>query len=333
MKNYFEILLLFSMLIFLGCESKPSEASQAPVDATNSPSEATSTSPNPSKNIPQSFQTKQLPTKHECTAKGKLMEGNELFIPNEQLWACIVADDITRDSDFGDSYRILDVYDTKDCKRISRKVLPINNSPDFPWYIFEKTFEEKNKVLCTSGFEFTYCFDVENRSLLPQMAPKYLLPREAMDAQSGMPLGMRVYENYLFGCVRDFGFYAFDLSNKKAVKNFLPAAEYHLKAENVYHSFFLLPLNNNTYQAILPTIDQNTGAIAFTPLFQHPMQINPVIAKNVQNNRFQIFKNEDAKNDSRIAIDLLKKKQIALPAAVANKPVGVILDYLKKSDK
>lgn len=330
MKNYFVILLFFSLLTFLACESKPNGISQATAD-TSQPSEAGSTTVD--KKTSDTTKVMPLPTEHDCTAAGKPMEGNELFLPQEQLWVCIVADDISRDPDFGDSYRILDIYDTKDCKRITRKVLPVNNSPDFPWYIFEHSYNEKHRVVCTAGFEFTYCFDAENRMLLDQMKPEFLLSRRATDAQSGMPLGMGMHKNYLFGCTQDNGFYAFNLSDKKAVKPFLPVAEYHLKSKNLYHSLFLVPATDNTYQAIIPAIEPNTGVLFYNALFKNPIQINPFVAKNVQNNRFQIFRDESSKENLRIAIDLLNKKQVNLPATIASQPVGAILDYLKRTTR
>ena len=226
------------------------------------------------------------------------------WIPKEQLWVCIVADDITRDMDFGDSYRVFDVYDTKNCRQIKRKVLPVNNSPDFPWYIFQNTYEEKNQVVCTSGFEFTFCYDVENRELLPRMKPDYLLPRTALDAQSGMPLSMAIYDRYLFGYAQDLGFFAYDLTNKKKVENFLPVAEYHLKKDNQFYPLFLIPVGNKKYQAVIPSIDMNNGAINISPLWKTPLIVDPVVAKNVQNNRFQIFTDLASKNKSKVAFDL-----------------------------
>ncbi len=316
------ILVVISALLF-GCKTEPSAPS------------ANAIVPEIADTVPVRKPQKSpvVPTSHNCTVKGKLMEDNELWIPKEQLWACIVADKITHDQDFGDSYRIFDIYDTQNCRQISRKVLPVNNSPDFPWYIFQNTYEEKNQVICTSGFEFTFCYDVENRVLLPRMKPGFLLPRTALDAQSGMTQSMSVYERYLFGYAQDLGFFAYDLTNKEKIEKFLPIAEYHLKKDNQFYGLFLIPADNQKYQAVIPSINMNDGAITISPLLASPRTIDPVVAKNVRNNRFQIFTDLASPDKMKIAFDLQKGKLVKLPADIARLPVGKILDYLKKQGR
>jgi len=209
------------------------------------------------------------------------MDDNDFWLPKEQLWLCIVADTMTHDQDFGDSYRIFDIYNTETCQQMERHILPVNNSPDFPWYIFQNTYEEKNQVVCTSGFEFTFCYDVENRELLSRMKPTFLLSRTSLDAQSGMTLNMAIYD----------------------------------------------------HQAIIPTINMGDGNITITPLLPAPLAINPVIAKRVQNNRFQILTDLASKDKTKIAFDLQKKIRIDLPANMATQPVGKVLDYLKEQSR
>jgi len=277
--------------------------------------------------------TSGIPPSHDCTVRGKMVEENDFWIPEEQLWICIVADNITRDVDFGDSYRIFDVYDTKNCSRLNRKVLPVNNSPDFPWYLFQNTYEEKNQVICTSGFEFTFCYDVENRKLLSRMKPEFLLPRTALDAQTGLTLSMAVYDSYLFGYAQDLGFFAYNLADKKNVKTFLPISEYHLKKDNQFHSLFLLPSGNKTYQAIIPTLDLNEGKISLSTLWKKPISVDPLVAKNVRNNRFQILTDLRSPNKTKVALDLEKQKSVDLPAKISTASVKEILNYLKTKSR
>lgn len=319
------VLVVFSVLLFLLCcksEPAPSSASSIlpkTVDTiTNKKSEVSALT---------------IPTSHDCSVKGQLMDDNDFWLPKEQLWLCIVADTMTHDQDFGDSYRIFDIYNTETCQQMERHILPVNNSPDFPWYIFQNTYEEKNQVVCTSGFEFTFCYDVENRELLSRMKPTFLLSRTSLDAQSGMTLNMAIYDRYLFGYAQDLGFFAYDLTNKKKVENFLPAAEYHLKKDNQFHPLFLIPEGNKKYQAIIPTINMGDGNITITPLLPAPLAINPVIAKRVQNNRFQILTDLASKDKTKIAFDLQKKIRIDLPANMATQPVGKVLDYLKEQSR
>ena len=257
-----------------------------------------------------------------------MVEENDFWIPEEQLWICIVADNITRDPDFGDSYRIFDVYDTKNCSPVKRKVLPVNNSPDFPWYLFQNTYEEKNKVICTSGYEFTFCYDVENRELLPRMKPAFLLPRTALDAQSGLTLCMETYDQYLFGFAQDLGFFAYDLTDKKNVKPFLPTSEYFYKKDNQFHSLFLLPNGDKTYQAIIPKLDINEGKISLSSLLEHPIRLNPLVAKNLRNNRFQIFTDLSSSNKAKLAFDLQEQTVINLPEKLKTASKEEIANFL-----
>ncbi len=323
MKKHIILVILGGFLSLLSCKSEPT-----PTTGSSTPAKTVDAIPKKANKI-----AAVIPTSHDCVVRGKLIDDNDFWIPEEQLWICIVADDITRDQDFGESYRILDVYDTEKCSQIKRKVLPVNNSPDFPWYIFQNTYEEKNQVVCTSGFEFTFCYDVENRTLLPRMKPDYLLPRTSLDAQSGITQCMEVYDHYLFGHSQDLGFFAYDLNDKKEVKNFLPAAEYHAKKVNKFNSLFLVPVGNKKYQAVIPNLNLNNGKITITPLLKTPLVVDPLIAKNVQNNRFQIFTDLESPNGSKVAFDLQEKVLVNLPANVATLPVGKVLAYLKGQKK
>ncbi len=322
MKNHI-ILFIFGALLSLlfSCKSEPTTDTATVSSPTSKVVDTISNKTNKPAAV--------IPTSHDCVVRGKLMEDNNLWIAKEQLWICIVADNITRDQDFGDSYRIFDIYDTEKCSPIKRKVLPVNNSPDFPWYIFQNTYEEKNQVVCTSGFEFTFCYDVENRELLPRMKPSFLLPRTALDAQSGMTQSMAIYERYLLGHAQDLGFFAYDLTNKKEVKNFLPVAEYHFKKINKYNPLYLIPVGDKKYQAIIPKMNLDNGEIIITPLWKKPLAVNPVVAKNVRNNRFQIFTNLESSNKSKVAFDLQKQILIELPNEISIQPVGKILQHLK----
>jgi len=322
MKKYIVLVISGLLLFLLSCKpTSPSTTTTIPpkiVDTLTKQKDKMTTS--------------VLPTSHDCKVRGKMMEDNDFWIPEEQLWVCIIADDITRDQDFGDSYRVFDIYDTENCRQIKRKILPVNNSPDFPWYIFPNTYEEKNQVVCTSGFEFTFCYDVENREMLPRMKPSFLLSRNAIDAQSGMTQSMAIYDQYLFGCAQDLGIFAYDLRDKKNVKPLLPAAEYHFKKINQYHPLFLIPSKGKTHQAIIPKFDVNEGKFSFSPLWKKSLAVDPIVARNVRNNRFQIFTDLSSSNKTKVAFDLEKQTSIHLPEEIATLPVGKILEYLKKKN-
>lgn len=338
------LLSLCLCLLLAACETAPTDngtpttppptASQpSATQRASLPADTTSVKTTDKTGTPQSTANDapiNYPTTHDCqVTSGTAMEDNELFIPSERLWVTIVADKTSKDMDFGDSYRIFDVYNTVDCKRADRIVLPVNNSPDFPWYIMPATYENNNQVICTQGFEFTYCYDVKARKMLPQMAPQYLRKRESVDAQSGMPLGLAVHDHYLFGYAQDMGTFAYDLKNKADLQPILAAAEYRDHSRNQYHSLFLLPQGKGTYQIVIPIMDMDNGILNVQPLLENPVKLNPKIAKNVQDNRYQVLKNMDT--EERLAFDLKQDKMVALPSEVAKAATGKVLEYLKMS--
>lgn len=331
-------LFLFICLFFGACETSTTSNNQVTSPPTTNQPEPTKKTIAPITPATGSADTTQptkssvaanLPTTHDCKVKsGTAMEDNELFVPAQQVWMTIVADSITKDMDFGDSYRIFDVYNTANCEQIGREILPVNNSPDFPWYIMPETYDAKNQVVCMPGFEFTYCYDVVDKKMIPRAKPAYLLKRQSLDAQSGMPLGMAVYGNYLFGYAQDMGAFCFDLKDKSKLRPLLPAAEYKNKAKNQYAGLFLLPEGNGKFQAVIPVMDIDNAKLEVKPLLKNSVSLNPVIAKNVQDNRFQVLKNLD--NQKGIAFDLEKQERIEIPDAIASTGIGKILEYIKK---
>ena len=57
-------------------------------------------------------------------------------------------------------------------------MLPVDVSPDFPYFIIaEITYNNNSQLVAIHGFKLIYIYDVENRSLLPQLQPQYLSER------------------------------------------------------------------------------------------------------------------------------------------------------------
>ena len=160
------------------------------------------------------------------------------------------------------------------------------------------------------------------------MKPAFLLPRTALDAQSGLTLCMETYDQYLFGFAQDLGFFAYDLTDKKNVKPFLPTSEYFYKKDNQFHSLFLLPNGDKTYQAIIPKLDINEGKISLSSLLEHPIRLNPLVAKNLRNNRFQIFTDLSSSNKAKLAFDLQEQTVINLPEKLKTASKEEIANFL-----
>lgn len=269
-----------------------------------------------------------LQTKHDCKVKDKVLESNEFWLQQDQTLVAIVADKTTESIDFGDSHRIFVAMDTRDCKTLLRETLPVNMSPDYPYYLNTNTYEAVNKVICSQGYEAVICYDAVAQKLLPQMKPKYLTERSAEDAQSGMPTGMEIWNQFLIGNTLDFGSYVFDLSDKKKPKSILPNAEYQDPENESYTSMFLLEGKDDLYQAFIPTLNEDQDGTEVKKMFKQPIAVSTTIAKSVRNNRFIVLKKKDGK--SSVVIDMQEMKEVSLPAEVATKGVKDILTWLKK---
>ena len=319
--NFFVVLLLF-----VACEETPGASQQG---NPGSLSDSNPAGLGGEQEKPQSLSpSTQRGTKSsmDCVIEGQRIEDNELWIKDQGLYIGILADSTTFEPDFGHSHRILSVYDTDSCTQIYRKTLPVNFSPDFPYYLNIKMYEAKNGLICAQGFEDTYCFDIKNRKALPALKPKYLSERIGVDAQSGMPQGLELNGNYLFGLAQDYGVFAYDLSDPENPVALLPAAEYTSPDENVYPLFFV-PDGQDTYQAMTMKMNEEETATELVKIFEKPMPINPVLPKQIQNNRFIVLN----AGEQRLAIDMKEQKALPLPEDIASKPVQDILKWLRKN--
>ncbi|MEM9820541.1 MAG: hypothetical protein AAF985_05695 [Bacteroidota bacterium] len=328
MKYRFYFLSFAFVLLFFSCEESGGGQGTTSVPSAPAPSAPPSDAKAPQQEVASTAPS--FPEKHNCTLSATPLDGNECYLKTAQQLVCILADSTTKDIDFGESHRILEVYDTKDCSLLSRATLPVNYSPDFPYYLSLETFEDKNKMICTQGYEYVFCYDVEGRKMLPRLVPKYLQERSAEDAQSGAPQGLQFWENTLLGYAQDYGAFAFDYSDKFKPKAFLPTAEF-APADGgaTFHSLFLVRTKEGFYQALVPVIDEEDMRLQVRVLFERARKINPVLDKNVRNNRFLIFKDLEATAENRLAIDLQRIESVVLPPAIASQKTSAILAWLK----
>ena len=316
MKTYsFYIVVLISLFFCLSCE-EPSNT-----NGTNSGSATDNPVPESKPDAPP------LKKANNCKSSAKTIEDNELFLPKEGIWLTIAADSTTTDVDFGDSYRILEVYNTANCERIFRQTLPINNSPDFPYYIFAESYNTASRVICMPAFGWVYCYDVAAKKLLPELVPKYLSPREGVDAQSGMPLGLASEGMHLFGYARDLGAYAFDLSKKEGPKALLPLAE----TSQGGTSLFAIGDGKGNFQLLLAYFDQNQQQLELQKLFDTPRPVIPTVSKRAANNRYVVLKEKQANGRQlHVAIDMEDKRMLVLPEDIAQQSVQQILKWIRQ---
>jgi len=223
-----------------------------------------------------------LPTKHDCKIEEKMLEDNQFWLKPDQTLVAIVADKTTKSIDFGDSHRVFVAMDTRDCKTLLRETLPVNMSPDFPYYLNTNTYEPLNKVICSQGYDGVICYDAVAKKLLPQLKPKYLTERTAEDAQSGMPTGMEIWNQYLIGNTLDFGSYVFDLSNKKKPMSILPNAEFQNPEDESYTSMFLLEGKDGLLQAFIPTLNEDQDGTEVKRMFKKPIAVSCSISFSLE---------------------------------------------------
>ncbi len=277
-------------------------------------------------------QAAPLRNSHDCKVSGKMLdEGASVWIRSLEILVAVTADSSTYDEDYGDSYRVMEVYDTRTCELMERKVLPVNISPDFPYYVAEISYNNVHQMAAVRGFNTIYLYDAENRKWLPEFKPKFASARSGADAQSGMIQRLEVWEDYLIGFSQDYGAFVFDLGNKTQPAPVLPFAEVAASPVN-YQSLFMLPVDAGKYQAISPEFDAGTGVFKANPLFDAPLPLKVEASKRALNNRYIVLRQSDQGNTA-VAIDVTKRQRIELPAEVAARPTQEVLDWVRQNRK
>lgn len=319
------ILLLFCLaLIGFGCDPEPSSNGG---DNTDTPTQATDNqNGTPEEEIVQAV-------KPDCNIDGSVLKANEFWAKDENLIVAVVAAPETNDPTFGESHRILEVYDGNTCERTLREILPVNFSPDFPYYLSDITYNSVSRLIAIRGFDKFYIFDLTNKKLTGPIVPKYLNERFAEDAQAGMIKRLEVWEDFLIGYAQSMGSFVFDLSDPAKPKAVLPAAEYEVVEDTEYNSlFFLLSTDKaNGTQALIPHFDHENEVFSIGALFRKPVKLEAQIARNVRDNRFIVIKELLGGTGSRpIGIDMLERKKVDIPDDIAQQKTTAIVEWMKK---
>ncbi|TAK49653.1 MAG: hypothetical protein EPO28_00485 [Saprospiraceae bacterium] len=270
--------------------------------------------------------------KPDCPVSDHVLKGNLFWESNENLLVVIAASQETEDPDFGESHRLLEVYDGSNCQKIFREILPVNISPDFPYYLSKITYNKVSRIVAIQGFNQIYLFHLGERKLLGPFQPKFLNERYAEDAQTGMIDRLEVWENYLIGHANGMGAFVFDLHNPERPAPILPLAEYAVETGMIYNSLFLLNSadQNDGAQAIIPAYNADTEEFKINPLFGKPLKIEQNINPKVRNNRYLVLKEFTGANESRpVAIDMVKMTMLDLPPAIASKKTTDIIAWMK----
>jgi hypothetical protein len=272
--------------------------------------------------------------KPDCQIQGAVLEGNRFWASGENLVVVISANEETKDPNLGDSHRILEVYDGKNCQQVFKQVLPVNVSADYPYYLSDITYNKVSHLIAIRGFDKVYVLNLATRKLAGPLVPKFLNQRYVEDAQSGSITRMEVWENYLIGYAASLGPFVFDLRNPEQPEAVLPLAEYELEKGTSYNSLFLLKSldQSDGYQALLPTFNYDTKEFKINPLFSKPKNIEVDINKRFRNNRHLVLKELlGGTQKSPVAIDMGKMALVELPADVAAKKDTEIIAWMKRN--
>lgn len=318
--NLITILSAFSLLVACGGET----SSGTLTDATGS--EATSETDTTSGNT--MGQSTELPATHNCTLPHEVLDGNQFWIREKGILVAIAADSTTMDEEFGASHRVLEVYNTESCQLVQREVLPVNVSPDFPYFLAEITYNTDSELIGIRGANTIYIYDVANRRLLPKLQPKYLSNRMSEDAQSGNILRLEVWESYLIGYAEDQGTFAFKLGDGDTPAAVLPVAEFKT-GENEFIPLFAFPSPDGKTQLALPSYNRDTDQFSVNTLYSTPQDINLSIQANARNNRYIVLRRNDA-NRSAIAIDMQNRKLLDVPADMATQSTQAVLQWARQ---
>lgn len=266
---------------------------------------------------------------HNCTIEGSLLDGNQVWIKKANTLVALVADSTSLDPDLGESHRVLKIYNTENCNLIKTETLPINVSADYPYYLSELNSDDTSPIVGVRGFGKTYLYDINNQAV-KELEPQFLANRMVDDAQSGMILSLQMWKNYMVGYAADNGVFVVDMTDAQNPKSMEAHAEFTLP-DDTYSSLFLLPAEDNKYQALLPKYDFDNDDFQLNPLFKKNKDMNIQISKGAQNNRYIVLRENDAQKTG-IAIDMQERKQLDLPNTVAIGKVKEILEWVKKKE-
>jgi len=123
----------------------------------------------------------------------------------------ISADSTSFDERLGESYRVLKIFKEikGNEKELSRRLLPVNGSPDFRYQFADVYANDKNEWVVIQGHYFFFIYDVINDQLSEKIFPPKPKNFEAADAQSGRITTLAFEGNQLRGTAQDIGSFRF----------------------------------------------------------------------------------------------------------------------------
>ena len=268
--------------------------------------------------------------KLNCKVEGEVLENNQKWIPERDRLIAIVADKSTEDPDFGESHRLVRVYDSEACEVIFKQELPVNVSPDYPYYLMGVDSMDRRLVGILGTGQF-YVYDLDNNLISPALKPQFKGQRYLDDAQSGNILQMETIGRYVVGYSEDIGPFVYNLTIPKSPKQEQPIAEYKV-SERDFSSLFLLKAEEGKQYAILPEYNAENRSFALNTLTEEATPMSSQLTKSGKDTRYVVLRTTGTK-PTAVAVDMQTKKRIALPAAIATKNTQEVLAWVKQQGK
>jgi len=252
-----------------------------------------------------------------CKLSGKVLNKNQLWLKEHQQLFCIAATKSTKDKQFGNSHRMVQVIGA-DCNLLFEQELPVNRSPDFPYYIADINYSHQNRLIAIKGFDKIYCYDAERKKMLAPLQPQFA-NAELIDAQSGRILHLELWEQYLVGFAQDLGTFVFDLNEPEKASPVIP-----MTANTA--SLFALSSEDNLVQIIAPRYDIQKKTFEVNPLLEEPEAIDTQTTILDNQKKYAIV----SAADKKILIDLSKQTSRVIPNNIQNKKDKEIFNWAKQ---
>lgn len=235
----------------------------------------------------------------DCTYSGEVLPGNRFLLRELQKLAIL---SVSKE----DASNSLEIFSTEDCSIISKFDLPLNEAPDFPYYLAQIMYNNESKVLGIRGYDKICLYDAMNDTLSAPLTPAWAEARNTYDADSGRILRLEVWEDFLVGYAAGKGTFIFNIQNPSTAEAVLPVAEYKTTNDD-YSSLFLLESKGEktTYQAVLPYYDYTSGTFEINSLFREPLNIQN---KSVSQKGNTVVLRDTGKNGKEYTIDMLARK-------------------------
>ena len=323
----FQFTFLFGLLIVvMGCTSEGTNSTQTeevPTDIALADSTTESRQLIPEKYA--NFDTGMPIPNHNCTISGEILDNNQYWHQESKSLVVIKADPETYDESLkAQSHRILEIHQTESCELLQRFVLPVNVSPDFPYYLAKISYNNQSKLIAIRGFTDIFIYDMDKQKLLDPLVPAFKEERFGADAQSGRILRIELWEDYLIGYAQDYGVFAFDFGNNGKPKAALPVSEW-LDGDENYHSLFLLKAQNGNHQAFMPTYHFEKDSFGIDPMFDQPQNLANKKVFSPKDKSYTIIRGKER----AFAVDMTSHQLIDLPDQIAqenNKSVASWID-------